>query len=735
MHDLQRAEISAATARTAGGAGGAIVVRGEAGIGKTTLVEGVPATLRVAGIEAEADLPYAAMDRLLRPLAARVETLPAAQAQALRGLVTRPEQNPYTVGLSLLVLLSDLAPATVVIDDAHWLDRQTSEALLFTARRLDTDGVAMIFMAEDGFPAPGLRSLTLERLPDAAGLLDGIALNPQVRARIVQEAAGNPLALLEFARVLTSEQRLGQVMPVSVLPAGNAVLARFGHRIATSVAYESRPLLTLAAAEPDGDLATVMAAATALGLAERDLAAAEGVLRVSGMRLAFRHPLERSAAYYLVPLTDRLRVHRALAEATADPIRRLGHLTAATLTPNEQIAAELEDLARRSDPALAACVLDHAAQLSPVPAERTRRSSEAARNLLHTDDHERASSRLARHTGVHDALLAGDDQTALALVAKQLAHLRRRGTPGELPELLGLLARAQVAAGQYGEARASLEEAAQIAGAVGGEEPSAEPLAEIAAIQGDATGLPGLLALGQGRYEEALRHLQVAWRKRPTAMTVAADLVEAAVRAGRPELAAEPLDRLTAWARAGGQAWAQAVALRARALVASEEESGELLTRAVHLHEGAGRPFERARTALLFGQWLRRARRKAESRHPLQLATELFERLGARPWADRARGELSASGAASATAAPPGKDPLDGLTPQERRIIRLAAAGVSNREIAAQLFLSPRTVEYHLYRAYPKLGVSSRHDLHKALAVVTSRSNGPRSSEGAQTPW
>ncbi|MFD8533936.1 LuxR C-terminal-related transcriptional regulator [Streptosporangium canum] len=677
MHDLQRAEISAATARTASGA---IVVHGEAGIGKTTLVEGVPATLRVAGIEAEADLPYAAMDRLLRPLAARVETLPAAQAQALRGLVTRPEQNPYTVGLSLLMLLSDLAPATVVIDDAHWLDRQTSEALLFTARRLDTDGIAMIFMAEDGFPAPGLRSLTLERLPDTAGLLDGIELNPQVRARIVQEAAGNPLALLEFARALTSEQRLGQVMPVSVLPAGNAVLARFGHRIATSVAYESRPLLTLAAAEPDGDLATVMAAATALGLAERDLAAA-------------------------------------------------------TLTPNEQIAAELEDLARRSDPALAACVLDHAAQLSPVPAERTRRSSEAVRNLLHTDDHERALSRLARHTGVHDALLAGDDQTALALATKQLAHLRKRGTPGELPELLGLLARAQVAVGQYGEARASLEEAAQIAGAVGGEEPSTEPLAEIAAIQGDATGLPGLLALGQGRYEEALRHLQVAWRKRPTAMTVAADLVEAAVRAGRPELAAEPLDRLTAWARTGGQAWAQAVALRTRALVASEEEAGELLARAVHLHEGAGRPFERARTALLFGQWLRRARRKAESRHPLQLATELFERLGARPWANRARGELSASGAASATAAPPGKDPLDGLTPQERRIIRLAAAGVSNREIAAQLFLSPRTVEYHLYRAYPKLGVSSRHDLRKVLAVVTSRSNRPRSSEGSQTPW
>ncbi|NUW43342.1 helix-turn-helix transcriptional regulator [Nonomuraea rhodomycinica] len=714
MHEEERAELLAVAERTAAGASTAVIVYGEPGIGKTTLLNGVPATIRIGGIEAEAALPYAALDRLLR--LARIEALP----HVLRDLVTRPEEDPYLVGLAIVTLLSGLAPVTVVIDDAHRLDRQSTEALLFAARRLDADGIAMIFAAEHGCDAPGLRALAVDRSARAAGLLDGIELNPQVKVRLLQEADGNPLALLEFARALTAEQRLGQVLPVSVLPASNAVLARFGHRLATAVPYESRLLLTLAAAERDGDLATVMSAAAALGLSERDLAGAEGALRVSGIRLAFRHPLERSAAYYLVPLTDRLRVHRVLAEMSADPIRRLGHLTAATLTPDEQVAAELEDLARRADPALAACMLDHAAQISPVPAERTRRSSEAARNLLRSDDYERALPRLAGRASVRDALLAGDEQAALALATNQIDQLRERGTLGELPGILGLLAQAQIAAGQYGEARAALDEAAEIAGATGGSEPSAELLAEIAAIQGDASGQPGLLALGRGRYEEALPHLQAAWRARPEAMTVAADLVEAAVRAGRPELAAEPLDRLTAWARAGGRPWAQAVALRARALVSPAEEAGELLARAVHLHEGAGRPFERARTALLFGQWLRRAGRKADSRQPLQLAAEQFARLGATPWAERARGELRAAGAPAMTAVSPDEDPLGGLTPQERRIVRLAAAGVSNREIAAQLFLSTRTVEYHLYRAYPKLGVNSRQDLRRKISRRSS---------------
>ncbi|GAA0918323.1 hypothetical protein GCM10009560_15150 [Nonomuraea longicatena] len=150
----------------------------------------------------------------------------------------------------------------------------------------------------------------------------------------------------------------------------------------------------------------------------------------------------------------------------------------------------------------------------------------------------------------------------------------------------------------------------------------------------------------------------------------------------------------------------------------------ELLGRALRTHEH-GRPFERARTALLYGQRLRRAHRSAESRHPLRLAAELFERLGAQPWAERARAELRAAGQPRPYGHRPAGDngrdgdPLGELTAQERRIVRLAAAGVSNREIAEQLFLSPRTVEYHLYKAYPKLGVASRRELADLLREIT----------------
>jgi DNA-binding CsgD family transcriptional regulator len=128
------------------------------------------------------------------------------------------------------------------------------------------------------------------------------------------------------------------------------------------------------------------------------------------------------------------------------------------------------------------------------------------------------------------------------------------------------------------------------------------------------------------------------------------------------------------------------------------------------MHERGGRPFQHARTELLYGEWLRRSRRRSDARTPLRSALEVFERLGAIPWAERARAELRASGDL-APAGTAGVDPLGRLTPQELQVVRLAAEGLSNRDIAAQLFLSHRTVEYHLYKAYPKLGIGSRSEL------------------------
>jgi DNA-binding CsgD family transcriptional regulator len=151
------------------------------------------------------------------------------------------------------------------------------------------------------------------------------------------------------------------------------------------------------------------------------------------------------------------------------------------------------------------------------------------------------------------------------------------------------------------------------------------------------------------------------------------------------------------------------VLARCEALTAPDAEAERHFERALVLHAAASRPFEQARTALLYGEWLRRARRKSDARLQLSAALAVFEEIGSVPWAARARAELGASGARTEHAAP--SPAFGGLTPQELQITQLAAQGLSNRDIAAQLILSPRTVAYHLYKAYPKLGITSRGEL------------------------
>jgi DNA-binding CsgD family transcriptional regulator len=198
------------------------------------------------------------------------------------------------------------------------------------------------------------------------------------------------------------------------------------------------------------------------------------------------------------------------------------------------------------------------------------------------------------------------------------------------------------------------------------------------------------------------------------------DLVEASARAGRTTDARRAADRYARWAEHTGQAWTRAIAARCQALVTSEDGAAELFAEAAALHRTDGtHPFERARTDLLHGEWLRRARRRSEARGPLRAAADVFAELGALPWAERARAELRATGE-SRTGPGPGPDLLAELTPQELQVVRLAATGLSNRDIAAQLFLSPRTVGYHLYKAFPKLGVASRAQLSAELPPLRS---------------
>ncbi|WP_086562310.1 ATP-binding protein [Streptomyces africanus] len=350
----------------------------------------------------------------------------------------------------------------------------------------------------------------------------------------------------------------------------------------------------------------------------------------------------------------------------------------------------------------------------------------------------------ARTRALHSAILLGDDATAMELAAAEVARCRAQGLIGALPQALHLLAERQVLAGAHRDAEASVAEAVEIARDTGLRERVAwlnGVPARIAAIEGDeqrcrslTRDVPdvgrvagesalSLLELARGDYEAALGRLESAvgpGPQRHTAMAMAtvADQVEAAVRLGQSERAERPMLAFEAWARAGRQPWARAVAHRCRALVDGREED---YREAVRLHGQVRRPFERARTGLLYGEWLRRARRRSEARDSLRSALEEFERLRAVPWAERARAELRAAGDATTGAKATAENVLDRLTPQELQVVRLAADGNSSREIAAQLFLSRRTVEHHLYKAYPKLGVGSRRELARLNLVGTGR--------------
>lgn len=334
-------------------------------------------------------------------------------------------------------------------------------------------------------------------------------------------------------------------------------------------------------------------------------------------------------------------------------------------------------------------------------------------------------------------LLTGDLQACHDLALALEEDCRRQGAIGLLPRTLLRLARSQLFLGLHRDALVSATEGLRIAedtaqhqfacllkaclvrlAAIEGDEERCRALSEEVFAHGVALsdswcgGALALLDLGLGRFDDALRRLESlhdnpAWRT--AALYSVPDHVEAAIRVGQPERAAGHVAWFEAWATQTQQAWAQAIVMRRRALLASGEEAERCYVEALRLHT-QGPPFDRARTSLLFGEWLRRNKRRTEARHHLRTAADLFQQLGARPWNERARGELRAAGDSSGHAGQ-GTDPLTTLTPQELQVARLAASGLSNRDIGAHLFLSPRTISYHLYKAYPKLGVSSRGEL------------------------
>ena len=408
--DVERARLDALLDAARAGRSEVLVVRGEAGVGKTTLLDYAAGraigirVLRARGVEAESGLAFAALDELLRPVLSCLDGLPERQAAALRGALALSEASEvdrfavYVATLGLLATAAEKGPLLVLIDDAQWLDGSSAEALVFAGRRLEAEGIALVFAAREGDPdefvAPGLDELHVHGLDrDAvARLLALRAAGPVPSAvldRLTAETAGNPLVLLELSNVLTPGQLAGDQPLDEPLAAGEAAKFAFLHR-AQALSAPAREALVLAATAGDGDLAPLLVALDAARLGTRPLAEAEaaGLVRIAEGRLSFQHPLVRSAVYAAADPPARRRAHRAMADAVGElrPDRRAWHLARAAIGPDEEVAAALEKAAvaarRRSGYAAAAVAYERAARLSPPGTRRVERlvaGGEAAR--------------------------------------------------------------------------------------------------------------------------------------------------------------------------------------------------------------------------------------------------------------------------------------------------------------------------------------------------------------------
>jgi DNA-binding CsgD family transcriptional regulator len=380
-----------------------LVLRGEAGIGKTALLEYLITSapdlmvVRAVGVESEMELAFASLHQLCVPLLGRLGKLPAPQRQAMEivfGLSAGGAPDRFLVGLAVLSLFAAVAeerPLLCVVDDAQWLDQSSGLTLAFVARRLLAEPVGIVFGARE--PGEELRHMPeLEvqgvRNADARALLSSAVrfkLDERIRDRIIAETRGNPLALLELPRGLTATQLAGGFGLLSAQTLPGRIEDSFVRRLQL-LSADARRLLLVAAAEPVGDPLLLWRAAERLGIgpADAEAAEAEGLLAI-GERVTFRHPLVRSAMYRSAAPADRRMVHFALADATdreADPDRRAWHLAAATAGPDEQVALELERSAGRAQargglPA-AAAFLRRAVALTKDPVRRSDRALAAA---------------------------------------------------------------------------------------------------------------------------------------------------------------------------------------------------------------------------------------------------------------------------------------------------------------------------------------------------------------------
>ena len=732
------------------GRSGVLLVCGRRGTGKSDLcryaseaADGM-VVLRCRGIEPESELAYAALGDLFHTVLHHLDAIPQPQAAALAGALAigptevRDRYTTCAATLSLLAAAAEKSPVLAIADDAQWLDPSSAEAILFAARRLEDEGVAILVTARTG-EAPLFEQAEFEEI-----VLDGAGATPE-------SAPPSEPAI---------EERPDDVVATQLEVAALDARRRGGHAEAAST-FERAARLTPAAEQRAHRLAEAANDFRRAGQAEQALRLLDEALPLTGEPLArarvqhLRGRVEMwrggepGAAEVLAAEADRVAgaapdkavlmlIDAAMLALVAGEVRGAEVIVQRAREVSEQVDGPLAGLAKGAFAAvrllrgelppteasgfLSGAPIDGSPELpghqlslfAGAVLTWSERFDEARQLLVQIVDRARNASsptdlpyplaclaELDFRTGRWTAAYAAASESA------QLAQETRQ--TGALPFCLACLGKVEAVQGRETEGRAHLERSIELA--VGSGTFAFAALAR--------AGL-GLLELGCGRPEHAVAVLaqlgdELSGRGlgEPATVQWAPDLIEALARCGQNDDAVERLDAFSAQAEATGRGWALAAAARCRGLLAADGEFEQHFVDALERFGRLEMPFERARTELCFGERLRRARHRAESRDWLRASAGTFERLAAVPWLERATTELNASGeharrgelAASTE-----------LTPQELQIALVVAKGATNREAGAALFLSPKTIEAHLGRIYRKLNVRSRTELASLLA-------------------
>jgi hypothetical protein len=698
--------------------GQALVLRGDPGVGKSRLLSDTAriarergmSVLTTTGVQSEAHLPFAGLHQLLRPVRGRAAELPAVQRAALDaafGLTDQVAPEHYRIAMAALDLVSEVATDAallLVVEDAQWLDRPTSDVLAFVARRIESDPIILLAATRDGYPSvlgdAGLREHRLAGLDDAAAgaLLDLSApqLSLAARSRVLREAAGNPLALIELPAVVGRHEDEQWVL--GGLPLTERLERAFAARV-SDLPDAARLVLLVAALNDRDAVSEILEAGSAIAARTLDLdvaapAAEARIIDVDLLTIRFRHPLIRSAIVQSAGLSDRRRVHEALANVLADqPDRRAWHSAALLSGEREDIALELEAAGVRAQQrgagAVAVTAMRRAAELGE-PTSRSRRLLAAAglsvelgrpdvvvpllRQVKQLDlgELERARVTWVEETALTRPLGGVGRLTSL------IAAAERAGAAGDRDlhvDLLWLVASRAWWVDPGPEARQVLIEASCRLGDATAEDPRifaihayADPLGHAAGVLarlsraaaderldtdaarffGPAALVVGAFDLGNDFLAVAVDGLRAEGRlgHLPRLLTLYSSM---AARLGDWDVAipaAEEARRLAEelaepqWAAAADTVISLVAAMRG---VRSEEALASDLARW---------PFQRARIQLAYGQWLRRQRRVAESRAVLRAARDIFDTLGCAPWGEQARRELRASGERSGVTFP-----------------------------------------------------------------------------------